>query len=615
MTVMNRHYAGLSGSSGKKCGVYARYSSESQHPASIEDQLLACQRCAEQHGWTINEGNIYKDAALSGMGVQHRPEYRRLLDAVASPSRPFDILLVDDLSRLSRDAAETLRLVQVLQHEGIKLISVADGIETGNKNSKLAFSLKAIMNDCYLDDLRDRTLRGLQGRFFRGLHTGGRIYGYRSAPVLDPNGRLDSAGKPLQLGAELLIASEEAEVVRRIFTWFGDGLSLRAIACRLNAEGVSFPGQPAQRGLKRKGWALSAVRVILKNEKYIGRWVWMRRIFSKDPMTGRRRARLRPTEEWQVSEFPDLRIVSDQLSQKVQARFQALAALYPGRQAGGRLRGRNPGAPSSRGSLFSGLLQCGLCGGGLVIANGSIERGNRRYGCGFRRNKGPQICTNALTVKESIVEARLVSAIRSKVLHPEALSYLVRAVNQRLQHMGANQDGERRRIETELQEVDQKLRNIERAILSGMVGQTTARLLEGYEARRKELAERLARYESRDAAGTQPLDAESVRRVLENLQTLLAGDAVRVNAFFREHLTPIVCTPVEENGQRFYRARGAAHGAELLKTLGLGREFDFGGCGGRIWPPAPRPRCRSLAERPLPPSRRRSAASIPFQPF
>lgn len=68
--------------------------------------------------------------------------------------------------------------------------------------------------------------------------------------------------------------------------------------------------------------------------------------------------------------------------------------------------------------------------------------------------------------------------------------------------------------------MDQKLRNIERAILSGMVGQTTVRLLQEYEGRRKELTEMLARYESRDAAGKQSLDAELVRRVLKNLQTL-----------------------------------------------------------------------------------------------
>jgi len=215
-----------------------------------------------------------------------------------------------------------------------------------------------------------------------------------------------------------------------------------------------------------------------------------------DRRDSRKLARLRPSEEWQVSEFPELRIVSDQLWEAVEARFKALAAQHPARQARGRLCGRNPGSPSSRGALFSGLLQCGICGGGLVIANGSIERGNRRYACGFHRNKGPQICTNALTVKESIVEGKLV------------------------------------------------------------------------------------RYEAGCAPRPDPLDTESVGVALKNLQGLFARDPVRVNAFFREHLTPIICTPVEKDGQRSCRARGAAHGGELLKTLGLFQEVDFGGCGG-----------------------------------
>jgi hypothetical protein len=66
-----------------------------------------------------------------------------------------------DSSALSRDAAEILRLVRLLQGLGVKLISVADGIETGHKLSKLVVSMKAVINELYLDDLRDRTLRGL----------------------------------------------------------------------------------------------------------------------------------------------------------------------------------------------------------------------------------------------------------------------------------------------------------------------------------------------------------------------------------------------------------------------------------------------------------------------
>jgi site-specific DNA recombinase len=256
-----------------RCGSYARFSSDAQHPASIDDQRLACQRYTDQHGWALIAEHQYADEALSGMGVEHRPAYRRLLDAIAHPVRPFDVLLVDDLSRLSRDAAEILRLVRSLQSAGIRLISVADGIETGHKLSKLAVSMKAVMNELYLDDLRDRTLRGLRGRFARGMHTGGRTYGFRSVPVYDPTGRVTADGQPLALGTGLQIDPAEARIVEQIFTWFASGVSLRGIAHRLNEDMIPFPAAPTRRGARRKGWASSAVRVILLNEKYTGRFV------------------------------------------------------------------------------------------------------------------------------------------------------------------------------------------------------------------------------------------------------------------------------------------------------------------------------------------------------
>src|SRR6266481_2833661 len=208
-----------------RCAVYARFSSDTQHPASITDQQLACQRYADrQVRWQLLPEHIYADEALSGMGVEHRPAYQRLLAAIAAPARPFDVLLVDDLSRLSRDAAEMLRLARLLEYTQIMLISVADGIETGTKLSKLTLSVKAIFNEQYLDDLRERTLRGLQGRFARGLHTGGRIYGYRSVPVVDPGGRMDAGGQPLLSGMALVIAPDEARIVRQIFDWFAAGV-------------------------------------------------------------------------------------------------------------------------------------------------------------------------------------------------------------------------------------------------------------------------------------------------------------------------------------------------------------------------------------------------------
>lgn len=205
--------------------------------------------------------------------------------------------------------------------------------------------------------------------------------------------------------------------------------------------------------------------------------MWGRRLYFKDPLTGRRRARLRPSTDWHVAEHADLRIVSEDLWARVEARFQKLEAIYAPRHAYGRLAGRQRGSPSRRAALFSGLLTCQVCGGGLVVVSGDLKRQNGRYGCGFHRNKGPQVCGNGLTVKVATVEHRLVDAIRAQILSPAAHSYLVQTVNERLQALSKEQDGTHQRIEGVLRQVEDELQHIERAILAGLVGETTAGLL------------------------------------------------------------------------------------------------------------------------------------------
>lgn len=187
------------------------------------------------------------------------------------------------------------------------------------------------------------------------MHTGGRTYGFRSAPLHDPSGRLTADGQPLALGTTLQVEPIEARTIKQILEWFASGVSLRGIAHRLNRQTIPFPAGPTRRGARRKGWASSAVRVILLNEKYIGRFVYGRRMFIKDPLTGRRRARLRPADDWQAVEHPDLRIIDQVLWEIVQAKFRHRTKLQPRQQGNGRLNGRVPGA--GRSSLFSGVLQ------------------------------------------------------------------------------------------------------------------------------------------------------------------------------------------------------------------------------------------------------------------
>ena len=135
------------------------------------------------------------------------------------------------------------------------------------------------------------------------------------------------------------------------------------------------------------------------------------------------------------------------------ARLGLRAAAYP-RQAQGRLRGQRAGSPSSRASLFSGLVRCGVCGGGMTLVSGSPRREHRRFGCGFHREKGPRVCPNGLTVKVGTVESRLVAAIQEHVLHPEAVRYLIAVVNRHLGAFQASREEECRRIDADLRQVE-----------------------------------------------------------------------------------------------------------------------------------------------------------------
>jgi hypothetical protein len=71
-----------------------------------------------------------------------------------------------------------------------------------------------------------------------------------------------------------------------------------------------------------------------------------------------------------------------------------------------------------------------------------------------------------------------------------------------------------------------------------------------------------------------------IQACLDQFRDLLKQDSARANSVFRQILEPITMTTVEERERRFYRATGAAKGAEMLNRLGLTQPVDFVGCGG-----------------------------------
>jgi site-specific DNA recombinase len=188
--------------------LYARYSSEHQREASIADQFRTCERSAQSQGWTVS--HRYEDKAITGSRAD-RPGYQMLLQE--AQARRFDVLLVDDLSRLTRDEAESIQLRRRLDFWGIRLIGVSDGYDSAAKGHKLQASVRGIINELYLDDLREKTHRGLMGQALKGYSSGGRAYGYRRVPIED-RGKQDEYGRPVITAVRWEPDAEQANWVR-----------------------------------------------------------------------------------------------------------------------------------------------------------------------------------------------------------------------------------------------------------------------------------------------------------------------------------------------------------------------------------------------------------------
>jgi site-specific DNA recombinase len=510
--------------------IYARYSSDLQRQSSIEDQMRKCHEYGRNQGWIPAIDGTFTDEAISGVSID-RPGLQRMLQAATSPVRQFDVILVDDTSRISRNLSDAVQLFERLKFAGVRVIAVSQGIDTHSEQADVLVTVHGLVDSLYVKELAKKTHRGLEGVLLRGLHAGGRCYGYRNVPA--------EGG-----GVKLVIHPEEAAMVQRIFELSANGLSLKSIAAELNREKV-FPPRP-RIASKQASWCPTAIREMLRRELYVGRVIWNRSRFTKVPGTNRRVARPRPSSEWRISERPELRIISDKLWQLVQAKNARMAKLY-----GGQHQGLLNRSASSR-NLLTGFLKCGLCGGNLVIVTGR-QRRHAMYGCPqhFYRST----CSNDLKVRQEWLEKELLRDLQQAIFMPEAIDYALQEFQRQLDSVlvSAGQDRERKKgRQNELREQLQRL--------AGAVAQSghSASLLQAIAEREQELGEIEKSLYHDDVNGS--LQAGELRQFaltrLSALPELLCSDISRARAELALHIDSVKMTPTEEDGHRRYVCEG-----------------------------------------------------------
>lgn len=387
-----------------RAALYLRYSSDRQRSTSLEDQARNCRRRAEADEWTVVAS--YADEALSGADSS-RPQYQAML--AAAKRREFDVLIVDDLSRLARDSVEQESAIRRLEHVRIRIISTADGYDSDSKARKIVRAIHGIKNEMFIDELAEKVHRGQEGQARKKRWNGGRPYGYKLRRLTDPS-RLNPYGEPEQIGSVLEIEPRQAQVVRDIFRRFNDGASQLTIAAVLNERGEPSQGSTWKRKVRIcNGWRASSVRVILRNPLYSGLVRWNTREYLRDPDTKKDSRRARPREDWVTFRDESLRIIDEATFAAAQRRMHGNANNAPSLK-----RGRQPRF------LLSGLLTCAECNSHYTLADA------RSYACSAYVNG--RACANSKRVRRDLAERKIRQSLQVDLLAPDRIGRIAKVM-------------------------------------------------------------------------------------------------------------------------------------------------------------------------------------------
>ncbi|UWQ60411.1 recombinase family protein [Leisingera caerulea] len=515
-----------------RAAIYARFSSQMQREASIEDQLRLCRERAASEGWRVADN--FSDRAISGASML-RPGLQALFQAAQDGQ--FDVVLSEALDRLSRDQADIAAIYKRLSFTGVRIVTLAEG-EIG----ELHVGLKGTMNQLFLKDLADKTRRGLRGRVEAGRSGGGNSYGY------DVIRRLGADGLPVN--GERRINEAEAAIIRRVFADFAAGHSPKAIAHRLNNEAIPGPRSKlwrdtAIRGHRTRGTGL------LNNELYIGRLVWNRLRYVKDPQTGKRVSRLNDPSDWITTEVPELRIVDDSLWEAVKAR-QGQIEAEPRVQA---MKATRFWEKRRKLHLLTGLAFCGSCGGPLAAA------GRDYLACSAARKLGT--CSHKNSVRRPVLEDAVLGLLRARLMQPDAVAAFVKAFTKAANTEADGQEAARARLKSERATASRKLDGLYDAIAEGLRTPGLLTRLEELEARISEIDTELAA-PAPVPVRFNPNLSELYRKKVAELAATLSNPEIRTEALetVRGLIERVVVS--HENGQATVALEGA-----LAAMIGL----------------------------------------------
>ena len=354
----------------------------------------------------------------------------------------------------------------------------------------------------------------------------------------------------------MVVEPSEAAIIQRIFREFGEGKAIKSVVKWLNAEKV--------RGRRRvqHGWSTSTVSRILKNKKYIGRWIWNRTETRRDPRTGRKRQLRKPESEWHLSESEDLRIVPQEVWDRVVARWKAIDRTWPRRRtdkaSGGGQRSYVETNPSH---LLSGALRCGQCGGAMGLVSG---KGTGYYGC---LKASTSACHNRLLVSRRIAERRVLAAVQGRLQDLPSFHYVLERVEDEVKRLQAHLPEEIELKRAALATEERRIANYSAFIGEGKATRALGEALAFAEQRAVALRQELQALDTSAGELFKAPPIEWIAERLGKLQELLERETGQSALILRRILGPIRLVPVTPQvGRPYYQSETTLQVLDLLEA-------------------------------------------------
>lgn len=246
-----------------RVAAYCRVSTDSDEQAtSYEAQIEHyTEYISKNPDWVL--AGIFADDGISGTNTKKRDEFNRMIDECHAGN--IDMIITKSISRFARNTLDCLKYIRELKDKNIPVYFEKESINTMDAKGEVLLTIMASLAQQESQSLSQNVKLGLQYRYQQGQvqvnHN--RFLGYTK----DADGHL-------------IIDPEQAEIVKRIYREYLEGLSMDKIAAGLEADGILT-------GAGKAKWHTSTVSKILRNEKYIGDAL-LQKTYTTDFLTKKR---------------------------------------------------------------------------------------------------------------------------------------------------------------------------------------------------------------------------------------------------------------------------------------------------------------------------------------